>query len=103
MILHKPHDTKLDIWCIGVLVYELLVGKAPFFSKKNSETIEMIKKVQFKIPKKICETAVHLISRVKFTINIFCNKGYELTYKSQIILISTLASGKDTTRSIRIL
>ena len=64
MILHKPHDTKLDIWCIGVLIYELLVGKAPFYSKKHSETIELIKRVQYNIPNSICGSSHHLIARV---------------------------------------
>jgi serine/threonine protein kinase len=26
----KKYDLSVDIWCIGVLAYELLVGKAPF-------------------------------------------------------------------------
>jgi aurora kinase len=30
------YDLSVDLWCLGVLTYELLVGKAPFFhlSKK---------------------------------------------------------------------
>ena len=23
------HDESLDIWCVGILIYELLVGKTP--------------------------------------------------------------------------
>lgn len=30
MIDKSGHDDKLDIWCIGVLVYELLTGRTPF-------------------------------------------------------------------------
>ena len=30
MISNKPHDFKLDIWCLGILLYELLHGEAPF-------------------------------------------------------------------------
>jgi serine/threonine protein kinase len=30
MIDKSGHDDKLDIWCLGVLAYELLTGKTPF-------------------------------------------------------------------------
>ena len=30
MILESGHDSALDIWCLGVLIYEMLAGKAPF-------------------------------------------------------------------------
>ncbi|MBS1890073.1 MAG: protein kinase [Actinobacteria bacterium] len=30
MIDKSGHDEKLDIWCLGVLVYEMLTGKPPF-------------------------------------------------------------------------
>lgn len=25
------YDEKVDLWCLGILTYELLVGKAPFY------------------------------------------------------------------------
>lgn len=30
MILGTGHDEKLDVWTVGVLMYELLFGKTPF-------------------------------------------------------------------------
>jgi len=30
MIDKSGHNDKLDIWCLGVLAYELLTGKTPF-------------------------------------------------------------------------
>ena len=30
MILEKGHNEKLDVWTLGILTYELVVGKAPF-------------------------------------------------------------------------
>ena len=35
MINKTGHDEKLDIWCIGVLVYELLTGKTPFMTPSS--------------------------------------------------------------------
>ncbi len=33
MIERKNYDLSVDIWCLGVLTYELLVGHAPFESQ----------------------------------------------------------------------
>ena len=30
IVEHKEYDESVDVWCIGVLTYELLIGKAPF-------------------------------------------------------------------------
>ena len=32
MLLKKGYDTRVDIWAIGVLIFELLVGRPPFVS-----------------------------------------------------------------------
>lgn len=37
MIEGRPHDQTLDIWCIGILFYELLHGYAPFDGKNDIE------------------------------------------------------------------
>lgn len=36
------YDMSVDLWCLGVLAYELLVGKAPFFHFSRKETMKKI-------------------------------------------------------------
>lgn len=45
MIEGRTYDEKVDLWCIGVLCYELLVGSPPFESASHSETYARILKV----------------------------------------------------------
>jgi serine/threonine protein kinase len=30
MIQNKPYDYKIDIWALGILLFELIAGRAPF-------------------------------------------------------------------------
>ncbi|XP_043932353.1 aurora kinase C-like [Protopterus annectens] len=48
MIEGKVHDEKADLWCLGVLCYEFLVGKPPFESQSTSETYKKIVKVCYR-------------------------------------------------------
>ena len=38
MLLKKGYDTRVDIWAVGVLIFELMVGRPPF--RQDSHSIE---------------------------------------------------------------
>lgn len=44
MIKNSPYDYKLDIWCLGILLYELIHGKPPFSGENKNETVKNILK-----------------------------------------------------------
>ncbi|TRY83279.1 hypothetical protein DNTS_000571 [Danionella cerebrum] len=64
MIEGSSHDEKVDLWSIGVLCYECLVGNPPFESASNSETYKRITKVDLKFPKVVSDGARDLISKL---------------------------------------
>ena len=41
IVLNQGHDRSADLWAIGVLIYELLVGKPPFFCHESMDTYAM--------------------------------------------------------------
>ncbi|KAG5419864.1 IPL1 [Candida metapsilosis] len=51
MIEQKPHDKTVDIWALGVLIYEFLVGKPPFEEIDKNATYKRIVKVDLRFPK----------------------------------------------------
>lgn len=45
MIMEKGHTEKLDVWTLGVLMYELLIGKAPFSPPRGVKDPKMANKI----------------------------------------------------------
>jgi len=37
LILHKGHNTSVDDWALGVLIYEMFVGQSPFFRPGSTQ------------------------------------------------------------------
>ncbi|XP_073903013.1 aurora kinase B isoform X5 [Castor canadensis] len=64
MIEGRMHNEKVDLWCIGVLCYELLVGNPPFESASHNETYRRIVKVDLKFPPSVSQGAQDLISKL---------------------------------------
>ncbi len=50
MIEGKPHDEAVDIWSLGVLLYEFLVGRPPFETPSHKETYARITRTQIDWP-----------------------------------------------------
>ena len=42
MIKNDAHNTSLDIWCLGVLLYELTHGYPPFSGQNDSDKLKNI-------------------------------------------------------------
>jgi serine/threonine protein kinase len=64
MVENKTHDTSADIWCLGVLLYEMLTGHTPFRSKINDVMRENISKCKPKFPLSFPTQAKDLISKL---------------------------------------
>ncbi|KAK2827735.1 hypothetical protein Q7C36_018661 [Tachysurus vachellii] len=64
MIEGKTHDEKVDLWSLGVLCYEFLVGNPPFETKSHEETYRKISRVEFTYPSHVSEGARDLINRL---------------------------------------
>ena len=67
MIEGNHHDENVDLWSLGILCYELLVGKPPFETESNSETYRKITHVDIRYPSFISAGAKDLISSVSET------------------------------------
>lgn len=64
MIEDRPHDEKVDLWSLGVLCYELLVGKPPFETPTHDATYQKILKCEYRFPSNLLPEACDLISNL---------------------------------------
>ncbi|OWF56475.1 aurora kinase A-like [Mizuhopecten yessoensis] len=62
MVEGKLHDEKVDLWSLGVLCYEFLVGKPPFEAASQTDTYRRITKVDLQFPSHVSTPARNLIS-----------------------------------------
>ena len=60
------HSYEVDVWAIGIIIYTLLIGRAPFESKDLNTTYKKIKEIDYKIPEnaKMSYAAMKLVKRI---------------------------------------
>ncbi|XP_063233334.1 aurora kinase C-like [Bacillus rossius redtenbacheri] len=64
MVESKQYSYFVDNWCLGVLLYEFLVGKPPFESENDKITYKRISNVDIRWPPHIPPGAKDLISKL---------------------------------------
>jgi serine/threonine protein kinase len=50
MIEGKEHDHTVDVWSLGVLLYEFLAGSPPFEEARQRDTCRRIQAVDLRFP-----------------------------------------------------
>lgn len=50
VILKKPYDATVDWWCLGSVLYEMLFGLPPFYSRNQKEMYERILNQPLSVP-----------------------------------------------------
>lgn len=64
MVQHKVYDKNVDLWCLGVLTYEFLVGSPPFEMESMEQTYDRILRVKYTIPDYVSDEARDFIGRL---------------------------------------
>jgi len=65
MVEGREHDEKVDVWALGVLLFEFLTGGPPFEANGHSATYRRISRVDLRFPRGLVpEDAQDLIRRL---------------------------------------
>lgn len=64
MVENKHHDASVDVWAIGVLIYEFLTGKPPFEHYDKNITFKKIASIDLKFPSFVNNDAKDLVIKL---------------------------------------
>ena len=64
MVEVRGYDEKVDLWSLGVLCYEFLVGEPPFDAPGKKATFKRISRVDLNFPAYVSAGARDLITRL---------------------------------------
>lgn len=64
MVTSQPYNAAADMWSLGVLCYEFLVGHPPFEAPDQTSTYERIRNVRYTFPQGFPEGAKDLCRRL---------------------------------------
>lgn len=67
VLLHQSHDHRVDIWSFGIIMYELLLGKTPFYHENPRELGRRITQDNLEFPNDFedeCPVACDLINQL---------------------------------------
>ncbi|XP_022711711.1 aurora kinase A-A-like isoform X2 [Varroa jacobsoni] len=63
MLANEKYDNRVDVWCLGILLFELLTGAPPFKQASDKLTFKAIAKGVINFPSHMHEEAKHLITQ----------------------------------------
>ena len=64
MVRQETHDEHVDTWCLGILMYEFLVGRPPFEAPHQEQTYDKILHSPVSFPSHVSPEAQDLILKL---------------------------------------
>lgn len=61
MLKRQGHGKSVDWYLLGVLLYEMIIGKTPYFSESKEELFHNIKNGKLKINRSLTPEAIDIL------------------------------------------
>jgi len=64
MVNSEPHDHRVDVWALGILLYEMLANIPPFRESRRAKAIQRITNVDLRLPDFFSPGACDLVGKL---------------------------------------
>eukprot|EP00184_Porphyridium_aerugineum_P007287 CAMPEP_0184706422 /NCGR_PEP_ID=MMETSP0313-20130426/36752_1 /TAXON_ID=2792 /ORGANISM="Porphyridium aerugineum, Strain SAG 1380-2" /LENGTH=619 /DNA_ID=CAMNT_0027167975 /DNA_START=553 /DNA_END=2412 /DNA_ORIENTATION=+ len=61
MLVGRQYGQSVDLWALGILIYEILCGRTPFYASNRDEVYDRIESAPLKFPRHLSSDVVSLI------------------------------------------
>ena len=82
-VVFQGYDQSVDWWCLGAVLYEMLYGLPPFYSRNTAEMYDRIVNKPLRLRPTISESARDILAKVSVQIHVtqfrhFCLLDFSL-------------------------
>lgn len=64
MVQKKYYTQSVDLWCLGVFLYEVIEGSTPFYNRERDRMYQRIERESVKFSSRFSESSKDLISKL---------------------------------------
>ncbi|CAF0733348.1 unnamed protein product [Brachionus calyciflorus] len=95
IILGMPYDYGIDLWSVGVSLFELYTGKIMFPGKSNNEMLKLFMDLRGKIPNKLIKKAALKDKHFDSDFNFIYREQDKITKNEKISVLSNIPPTRD--------
>jgi serine/threonine protein kinase len=82
ILKRQKYNSKIDLWSMGVILYEMITNTVPFIANNPFELLHVIETTKFEMPKNISESCKHLLTSL-LSVNVDKRISYELYFNHE--------------------